>query len=497
MIQPPSTVIRNGTIVTAESLTTADLRIEGERITEIALSISGRPGDEVVDARGLLVLPGGVDPHVHLTRRPSLPTDLLGPEDLTSSSHAALAGGVTTVGEIASPDPAEGVCEVVDRVERDVRSMALVDIFVHPVLGSTTHKADQVSALPNRGQPSLKIFLMDPSLAADAAGLRRVVQRAAEAGVTVLFHCESHEALAEARRGLLEQRRSSLRFLPESRPKAAEIRATRQAIALCRDTGATGYIVHISCDEALRLCIDARSEGLPIHTETRPEFLHLTAERHRGPDAKLFVIIPPLRDEEDRHSLWKGVADASIDVVATDDAGFWSEEQKLAAPDTFEDLWMGVSGLELFRPLLYSEGVVKERISAERFVEITSTAAARIFGLFPRKGTIAVGSDADVVLWDPNLTRTVRSEDMFSRTGFSIYEGRAITGWPTMTFLRGRRVYASGEILGSPGCGRLIPRSSTGDGTAPKETRRPRAALVTTYDIRTPNVKGEASDAHP
>lgn len=413
---PQETLIRNGTMVTADGTFDADLRIRRERIVAIKPSLPIRSGDSVIDALGLLVLPGGIDPHVHLTCCPSTPFEARRPDDLLSGSWAALAGGVTTVDEIASPDGDEGVVDTIDRVEADVRSMSLVDVFVHPTLGSATRKIDQISKLPQRGQPSLKVLLMDPSLANDTSGLKRALRRAADAGVIVLFHCESLLELSVARDVLIQQGKTSLYYLPESRPVIAEARATEQAIALCRETGATGYIVHISSAEALALCSEARTAGLPIRIETRPAFLHLTVDRHRGKDRKLHVIIPPLREDADREALWRGLIDGSIDTVATDHASL-TRKQKFAAQDTFDDLRMGISGLQLFRPILFSEGVAKRRISVERFVEITATAAARIFGLYPQKGTIAVGSDADLVLWDPQETRTINAADLFSQSG--------------------------------------------------------------------------------
>jgi len=277
-----SLLIRNGTVITSERSFASDVRIEGERITEIGPSLSSTEGTRIVDAAGLLVLPGGIDPHVHLSRRPSLPAAACEGDDFLSGSRAALAGGVTTVGEIPSPEGNEGVMDTVGRVEAEVRARSLVDVFVHPVLGSTTHKLGQISALPARGQPSLKLFLMNPALSEHPLGMKQAVQSAADAKVTVLFHCESPQELAAARDGLLQQGKTSLRYLPESRPVIAEVRAVEQAIRLCRETGATGYIVHVSSADALQLCAEARSAGLPIHIETRPEFLHLTAEIKQG-----------------------------------------------------------------------------------------------------------------------------------------------------------------------------------------------------------------------
>jgi dihydropyrimidinase len=444
----------------------ADVRVEGERIVQIASSLSGTRADREIDASGLLILPGGVDPHVHLSQCPWLLPETREGDDFLSGSMGALAGGVTTVGDIPFSEGEEGVVDTIVRLEEEVRTRSLVDVFVHPVLGSPRQKTLQIASLPERGQPSLKLFLTNPAFAEDLPGLEWAVQQAADAGVLLLFHCESLAELEAARAALLEQGRASLRYLPESRPVSAEVCAVGQAIDLCRATGATGYIVHISSAEALSLCSKARAEGLSIHTETRPEFLHLTADEHRGPDARLHVITPPLRESPDREALWRGIEEGRIDVVATDDAGFWSKAQKLSAPDSIEELRLGISGLQLYRPILFSEGVLTGRISIERFVEITATAAARIFGLYPRKGTIAVGSDADIVLWDPQETRTVSAEDLFTRTGFTLYDGWQVTGWPRVTIRRGAVVYEKNAILPAAGSGILVSRTIGGAGSA-------------------------------
>ena len=254
-------LIRDGTMVTTTQTTGADIRIRGSRIVEIGTRLAAHAGESIIDARGCYVLPGGIDPHVHLTKHPSTPPESRGPEDLESSSWAALAGGVTTVGEMASPDGDDGVVDTVDRVEREVHSRSIIDVFVHPVLGSTTHKISQIDELPARGQPSLKVFLMDPSVAHDDEGLARAVQRAADARVSVLFHCESLRELTRAQQALTREGKTSLCFLPESRPEISEVRATAWAVSLCRKTGATGYIVHVSCAKALAVCTEARAEG--------------------------------------------------------------------------------------------------------------------------------------------------------------------------------------------------------------------------------------------
>jgi dihydropyrimidinase len=272
-----------------------------------------------------------------------------------------------------------------------------------------------------------------------------------------MIHCEDQTILSAAVRELMAQGRSSLRYYAESRPVAAEVAATRQAVAMGEASGAALYIVHLSCEAALEVCEQARSPSRPVFVETRPLYLHFTRERYRQPEGPLFVGQPPLREAGDVDALWAGLARGAINTLATDHAP-WTRQQKLDPALNIANLRPGVNNLQVMLPLLFSEGVRTGRLSLMRFVAVTSTNAARLFGLFPRKGTIAVGSDADLGLWAPDERRRVAGSRLYSRAGFSVYDGMEVTGWPQMTIRRGQVVYVDGQITGQPGGGRLLRR---------------------------------------
>jgi dihydropyrimidinase len=298
-----------------------------------------------------------------------------------------------------------------------------------------------------------------PDFAAKMTEVVELLDAAARAGVVAMIHCEDAALLAAAARRLTAAGRTSLASYGESRPIIAELAATNQAIALCEMTGATCYVVHLSSERALEACRAARQRGLALRVETRPLYLHLTDEKMRGPDAPLFVGQPPLRTRRDSEALWTGLADGSIDVLATDHAP-WTRAQKLDPALTITNLRPGVSDLQVMLPMFFSEGVGKRKLPLERFVAVSSTNPARIFGLFPEKGVLREGSAGDVVIWDPERTGTIRAADDRSKSDYSVYEGWEVRGWPIMTIRRGEVVYEAEEIKGRPGSGRLITRKS-------------------------------------
>ena len=443
--------IRGGRVVNADGARDADVRIAGETIAEVGPRL--RPGSaaRVIEAAGRLVMPGGIDPHTHLQGGFV--------DDLTTGSKAALAGGITTVGTFAFPRAGEGMLDALERVGGRVAAEAIADVILH---ASAWPPAPQVRAalpaLAARGQPSFKVFMVQEDFHAHTAALIELLEAARAAGVVTLFHCEDGALLAAAVRRLTAEGRTSLRYYGESRPVLAEEAATRQAAAFCESTGAPVYAVHVSCARALEACRGARRAGLPFHVETRPLYLHVTEEKLAGPDGPLYVGQPPLRSRADAEALWAGIADGSIDVLATDHAP-WTREQKLDPSLTVSRVRPGVSNLQFMLPMFFSEGVHKRRLSLERFVAATSTNAARIFGLYPGKGVVAAGSSADVVVWDPKLERPVRAQADHSRAGYSVYEGWRVTGWPVLTIRRGEIVCEDGRVSGAPGSGRLIARA--------------------------------------
>jgi dihydropyrimidinase len=442
--------------VNADGVAAADVRIVDGVVTEVGAGLLPGAGARVVEAAGHLVMPGGIDPHTHL--QPSFV------DDLTSGSMAALAGGVTTVGTFAYLREGETCVQAVDRLADIAAREAIADVILHAsVWPPTPDIAAQMSALVERGQPSFKIFMTRADFGAHLGEVITLLRAAREAGVLVMIHCEDGAMLAAEVSRLQAEGRTSLEHYGESRPILAEVAATAQATALCELTGASMYAVHLSSGRALDVCRAARARGLPFHVESRPLYLHLTDERMSGPDAPLHVGQPPLRPRADLEALWEGMLDGSIDVLATDHAP-WTREQKLDPALSVARVRPGVSNLQFMLPMFFSEGVGKRGMSLERFVATTSTNAARLFGLFPRKGAIRPGSDADVVVWDPRRQVTLREEDDLSNSDYSVFDGWEVTGFPVLVIRRGEVVVEGGRVLGSAGSGQVVRRSGVGKG---------------------------------
>jgi dihydropyrimidinase len=465
-------VVRGGTIVTPGHREIADLGVRDGRIAALGGVLTGR--DEI-RADGLLVIPGGIDAHVHLVNA-ALAAEAgqdepIWVDDFWTGSLAALAGGITTVGNMTFALPGESMTAAVAREMTAAAAEAAVDWFLHPVLtglgdgglggSSAAGVAAEIAGLAAAGHTSLKVFLSDPDYAAGTPGLADAVAAAGRAGSLTLLHCEDAEILRRTGRELIESGRGGIRHFPDARPVAAEAAAVDQAINLARETGAPVYIVHLSSAAALDRCVAARAAGLPVYVETRPLYLHLTRERFAEPDAGKYVGAPPLRDQSDRDALWRGLAAGTVDTVCSDHAP-WTLGAKLDPALDVLTARQGVADLETLMPMLFSAGVTAGRLSLDRFVEVTASSAARLFGLYPRKGAIAVGSDADLALWDPAQRRTIDGARMQSRAGYSVYDGWTVQGWPRFVVRRGQVVLADGTCVARPGQGQWLRRGRTG-----------------------------------
>ena len=452
MRQPTAELlIRRGRVVNADGIRNADVRVTGETIAEVGANLRPSANARIIDAGGNLVLPGGIDPHTHL--HPSFI------DDFTSGSMAALAGGITTVGTFANATAKETLIDAIDRMADRVRSESIADVILHAAAWPPSAEiSTALQAIAAAGHPSFKIFLTRQDAGARMSDLIAHLEHARDAGVVTMMHCEDGALLAAAVRRLESEGRTSLRDYGASRPVIAEVAATHNDPSESESTGASIYLVHLSSARALAVCRAARAASkLPLFIETRPLYLHLTSAKMRGPDAPLYVGQPPLREESDRAALWQGMLDGAIDVLATDHAP-WTREQKLDPALTITRLRPGVSDLQTMLPMFFSEGVNMRKLPLTRFVAQTSTNAARIFGLYPRKGVIQAGSDADIAIWDPNRSDTVRAEVDHSKSDYSVYEGWKVTGWPVTTIRRGEIVFESGKITGRAGTGRLVER---------------------------------------
>ena len=447
-------IIRNGVIVNVDGRTEADLRIRNGKIAEIASDLAAGPGAREIDATGLLLLPGGIDPHTHLG-----PSDNYH-DDYTSGSAAALAGGVTTISNQVPAAPGEDLTDAVDRAAELVRAQAIADVFIHPiVLDPEAESLEGMRALVDRGQPSVKVRLHRGAFTTDPYGYTTGFANAAAAGVLTMVHAEDGPINNTRAEQLIAEGRGSIHNLIESRPDVSEEVAAQRAVAISEATGAPVYIVHLAAGRALRVAEEAQRRGLPVYVETRPVYLHYTADVYQQADAAVYLGVPPIRPQRDQDALWEGIAKGSVHVVGTDHVPY-TREHKLDPSQTVGqgNFLGGMPNLQEYMPMLFSEGVGKKRITLERVVAVTATNPAKLFGLYPRKGTIAVGSDADLALWDPNETRTIRDEEMLSGSGFSVYAGWVVTGWPLVTIRRGEVVYEDGKVTGKAGSGQLIER---------------------------------------
>lgn len=443
-------LVHGGTVVTSEGSFEADVLVREGVVSEIGRDLPAEEGLRSIDASGLLVLPGGIDPHVHVIRL----------DDYRTASMAAVAGGITTISNFHSPGPEEDLVESVRGESALIDRQAIADVILHANINDPANEISEIEALAATGQTSIKIFMSREHFDQNATDYVKTVDAAGDAGVLTMMHTEDASLLAHQVAVMEAAGRTSLRYLPESRPPLVEEVAMQRAVGIAEQTGAPVYAVHVASERATRVGQAARLRGLPFFIETRPIFIHLTQERFEGPDPGFWVGHPPLGKQSDQDALWAGLADGTIQVLASDHVPY-ALEDKLDSSQTITpgNHLPGMNLMQTMRPMLFSEGVLGGRITLERFVAVTATNPAKLFGLFPRKGTIAVGSDADLVLWDPEDTRTVRDEDMFSATGYSTFEGWEVTGWPVVTVRRGEIVYEDGAISGEPGSGRLIERS--------------------------------------
>ena len=456
--QPAELIIRNGLLVTSVGRTDADLRIRNGVIAEIGRNLAAAPGAQLIDAKGMLVLPGGIDPHVHLTPvRTS--TSLKGADDYISASRAALAGGKTTISNFVTLGEKTDLRSTLADAADQVKKQTIADVILHVTVNDPNQLSPaDVAMLYDRGF-TLKIFMVRPAFDQNAAGFVRLIRAAGAAGLLTMLHCEDASIINTTQERMLAEGRGALKGqnFAESRPVVAEEMATQRAVGISEATGAPVYIVHISSERAMRAAEAGQARGLPIFTEVRFLYLHLTRERFDEPDGAIYTGDPPLREKSDANYLWNALAKGTVNVVDTDHVGYTREEKLDPSLDIVNHRPAG-NYLQVQLPLLFSEGVRSGRITLEQMVAVSSTNPAKLFGLYPRKGTIAVGSDGDVVIWDPNLKRTIRDEDQLANARFSIFSGWEVTGWPIITIRRGEIVYRDGRILAAAGSGQFAPR---------------------------------------
>jgi dihydropyrimidinase len=451
-------LIKGGTVVTDRETLIANVAIRDGVI--VGVSTDTPAADRAIDAAGLLVLPGGVDPHTHLNSEWPFQDQRKPADDFDSGTRAAAAGGITTICDFVYPIGEESLIQAIDRVIEDATTKAHVDFALHVAI--TTFREEFLAELPDVlqvGCPSFKFFTPEPDFQSRPADYLRFMSQAAPLGGLAMFHCEDPAILEYCRSRLVRSGHTAPRYYPAAKPIEVEIAATALAVTFAATAGIPAYIVHLSCGSALDQVLSARTRGARVFVETRPLYLHLTSERFDAEDevAARYIGTPPLRTEADRTRLWSALASGEIDAVGSDHVGF-TRAQKHHPGDTFETVPRGVASMETMLPLLYSEGVRGGRITLQRFVDLVSTRPAKIFGMYPRKGAIAVGSDADLCVLDPTRKRTVSSRAMHSAADFDLFDGVEVVGWPIYTVSRGEVVYADGEVVARRGRGCLVRR---------------------------------------
>ena len=451
------TLIKNGRVVTAVDDYTADVLIDGETISVIGRSLE-MEADKVIDAAGKLVIPGGIDPHTHM----ELPFGgTQASDDFFMGTRAAAFGGTTTIIDFAVQYKGESMIKAVDNWHAKADGKCAIDYSFHLITTDFEDKnVEEMHTLIDEGITSFKLFMAYPGVfLVDDATIFRAMSAAGERGGLICMHAENGIVINEIIKLALEQGRTAPKWHALTRPTIAEAEGVHRAIAIAEMAESPVYIVHLSCTDALNKVREARDRGIPAFAETCPQYLfHSIEDYGEGFEGAKFVMTPPLREKMNNAELWKGLKMDDLQVISTDHCPFCMKEQKELGKDDFSKIPNGAPGVENRMGLIYNGGVAENRISLNRFVELTSTAAAKMFGLFPKKGTIAVGSDADIVIFDPNQEHTFGVDSEHMNVDYSTYEGWTVKGRVETVLSRGRVVIENGEHLGKAGDGQFLKR---------------------------------------
>jgi dihydropyrimidinase len=455
------TIIKNGTIITATDTTRADLGINGEKVSAIAAQLPAENATNIIDAANHFLLPGGIDVHTHLDMPFGGTTSA---DDFQTGTTAAAFGGTTTLIDFAIQYKGQTLRHAFDTWMKKAHDKATIDFAFHCIitdLGSA--QLEEMGQLIREGVTSFKLFMAYPGVfMLDDASIFKAMREAAKHSGLICMHAENGGAIDVIVQQALAEGKRAPKYHALTRPTTAEAEATSRAIALAEMAGAPVYIVHLSCNDALEKVREARDRGLPAYAETCPQYLYLSLENMDAPgfEGAKYVFTPPLREKWHQEKLWQGLAHDTLQVVSTDHCPFCFKEQKELGKDDFTKIPNGGPGIEHRLSLIYTGGVHAKRFSANRFVEVVSTAPARLFGLFPRKGTIAVGSDADIVIFDPAAHDVISAKTHHMRVDYSMFEGIAITGIPKTVLSRGQAVIDSGKFVGRPGSGQFLRRQT-------------------------------------
>ncbi len=462
------TLIQGGTVVTAVDTYKADVAIVDGKIAAIFGDGAAPPGpwDTTIDAKGKYILPGGIDAHTHMDMPFGGTTSS---DDFETGTLAAAYGGTTSIVDFAIQTKGDPLRKGLDAWYAKAEGKAAVDYAFHMIMTDVNEgTAAEMGTLVNEGITSFKLFMAYPGvLMADDGMIFRAMQRAGEVGALICMHAENGIPIDILIGQALAKGHTAPKYHTITRPQIAEAEGTHRAICLAEMAGAPVYMVHLSAERALKQVVEARDRGLPVYAETCPQYLFCSdadLARTEGEwgefEGAKFICTPPLRPAYMQEDLWRGLRTHDLQVVSTDHCPFCMKGQKELGRASFAKVPNGMPGVETRLYLLWDGGVRKGRISMNRFVEITSTAPAKIFGLYPRKGTVAVGADADLLVWDPEKRHTLSQKTLHMRVDYSPFEGQEVVGGPTHVLSHGRVVIENGKYLGKKGDGRFVKRST-------------------------------------
>src|SRR5436189_1420085 len=454
------TLIKHGTVVTATDQYKGDVLVEDEKIETIGVRLDMH-ADKVIDAAGKYVLPGGIDVHTHLDMPFGGATSA---DDFETGTRAAAFGGTTSIVDFAIQYKGQTLHHAWETWMKKAEGKAAIDYGFHMIMTDMNDQVEQeMDALVRQGVTSFKLFMAYRGIfMLDDGSIFKALLRTGRNGGTICMHAENGDVIDVLVQRALAEGNAAPKYHALTRPARAEAEATHRAIALAEIADVPIYIVHLSAAEALEMVTEARDRGLPAYAETCPQYLFLSYDNYEEPgfEGAKYVMSPPLRLKAAQDQLWRGLAFNDLQVISTDHCPFCMKEQKELGANDFSKIPNGAPGVETRMSLVYDGGVRPGRITLNRFVELTSTSPAKIFGLFPRKGTIAPGSDADIVVFDPNRTITLAANTLHMKVDYNPYEGRQVTGATDTVLSRGRVVIENGTFVGRTGGGSFIRRAA-------------------------------------
>lgn len=453
------TIIQNGTIVTVADIYKGDILIENGVITAIADRIIPEKDVQVIDASGQYLFPGGIDVHTHL----AWPFQSTGTaDDFVSGTRAAAAGGITSIINFTNPKKGQTLLDNLHEWKKKGES-SLIDYGFHSIISEyNDHVLEELPILAEQeGVTSIKLFMAyKGELMVNDREMFKIMKKAGEVGIITNVHAENGDIIDELVEDSLSKGNTDPIFHAYTRPAITESEATARALSIAEAANAPVYIVHVSCADALEKVEQAKKRGVQAFAETCPHYLVLDESYLELPDFEggKYVCSPPLREKWNQDLLWKGISSGLISTVGSDHCPFLFEGQKTVGRDNFTMIPNGVPGLEDIFPIVYHFGVYEGRISLQKFVEIISTGPAKLFGLYPKKGSIGIGFDADIVIFNPNVSRVISSEKQYQNVDYNLYEGTVVQGAITRVLSRGEEIVRDGYVIGEQGRGQYLFR---------------------------------------